>query len=416
MILCNIEAERSALGYLISDPKRAYPIFTLMRVNKDWFTDTRSSIWGLIEDLVAMGESVTVPTLSQHLGFRAEEVLACASNAGNASTIAQELQYIGECYGYRWLQRTLRDHADSIKPTTPFDDALGSIRNALNGFSLRPADAKTPESMKRELMEQFHNAKEHGVWGIPSRFINVNNIIAGYQDKKMVLIAARPGEGKTSAGLNEALDKAENVGPVDIYSYEMEAEELWLKMAADRSKVDLMRFKKGDFTEVDEAQLWRAWDEIHKLPISIYSTTMKGEALAAAIRNNHARNGTKFVLVDYIQRISARKKFDGRQAEVGYISNLICDAAKDTCLIMALAQLNRMATRERPTMSHLRESGCLEADAYLIALLYTLPTYKGSLDADDIPTVFEVCKNRGGKIGCANFVFKKGEQHFAVSI
>ena len=411
-LLCNIEAERSALGYLIYEPARAWPIFEMLKVSRDWFTDGRKAIWCLIEDLIALGQPVTLPSLSQSLGLKADEACTCVDNAGSPATIARDLQYLAECHGYRWLQQTLTAQLGDLKPALPFEDTLQALRSTLNGFSLRPIEIKGPAQMKVEMKQKMEHARQSGEWGIPSRFSVVNDIIAGYEDKKLVLIAGRPGDGKSTWGLNEAKHKAEFVGPVDIYSYEMEAEELWQKMAADEAGMDLMVFKKGLASPDEEDLFWKAWDKVHGLPIKIYSTTMKGEALAAAIRNNHARNGTKFIMVDYIQRISARKKFDGRQAEVGYISNLLCDAAKETCTIMALAQLNRLATREKPSMSHLRESGCLEADAYLVGLIYMDPDWTGS-SKDDVPTKLDICKNRGGETGVVDLCFRKGQQRFA---
>jgi len=415
MNLENIEAERSVIGCLLTLPSQAMQVCIVYKVEAKWFSYPRNIIFEVIESLASLHKELTLAMIYTSLNYDAAMIAECETAMNRAAAISHisiDIQLIMQSHGYRNLNKLLDEAKTNMDLAQPFAEYLAEQLGKLAALNIHTATIQTTADMKVDLDKRMDKANEQGYWGIPSRWQDLTNIIAGYEPRKMFIAAGRPGEGKTSWGLNEAKHKARHVGPVDIYSYEMEAQELWAKMTADEAGIDLQLFKQGRATTEDRKLFDLGWKTVTALPIHIDNTHYKAEGLVATMRNNHARHGTVWSMVDYVQLIQARKHFAQRNSEIGYISTLINDVAAETNAVMLLSQLNRMATRERPTISHLRDSGCLEADAYLVALLYTDPGYRGNL-TDNVPTFIDICKHRGGSIGTAKFIFEKSKQRFA---
>lgn len=410
----NLEAERSVIAAIFMDQDKAFAVCHVNKVRPEWFTHPRSVIYESLEALAGFKQKITVASIFQQFQGQTAiqtEIEACVGCHGQLHTLATDVNIVAQMYGYRWLEATLQNHEATLDVAKPLDETINALLGQLQTFSIRPNQIHNTDQLLQTIEQRIEQARIKGTWGVPSRWQALNNIIAGYEERKLVIMAARPGEGKTSFMLNEALDKAKQGLPVDIYSYEMEPCELWTKMVCDEADLDFQTFKKGQASEADTEKFKATWQRVTQLPIHIYDSHLPVEALAYTIRTNHARNQTAFVCIDYVQLINCRKKSKSRQEEIGHISVTLNDVAKDTCTMLLLSQLNRLAVREKPSMSHLRDSGCLEADAYLIGLIYTDPKYHGQT-TDQVPTYVEICKHRGGATGTAEFIFAKSRQKF----
>jgi replicative DNA helicase len=224
----------------------------------------------------------------------------------------------------------------------------------------------------------------------------------------MIVIAARPSIGKTSLAMNIAEHVAiEEKQPVGVFSLEMTAESLVLRMLCSRSRVNLRSVREGFLVERDFPKLTGAAGKLASAPLFIDDTSgLSILELRAKARRMYQQYGIKLFVVDYLQLVhSSAKKVENRQQEIADISNGIKQLAKELNVpVIVLSQLNREVEREKgrpPRLSDLRESGSIEQDADLVGLLYR-PQAKDEEDGattepgDAIPVNLLIAKQRNG--------------------
>lgn len=246
--------------------------------------------------------------------------------------------------------------------------------------------------------------------GLTPPWQNVRKILPGLEDTDFMVIAGRPGMGKTVAGM-EFADHAATMGRnVAIFSLEMSQKQLMVRMMARRARVDqtLMRMK-GVLSQRDWAALDQAYRDIRDLPLAIDDTaslTIDGLKSRAARMHAKVKGGLGLVVIDYLQLMSGDgRRDDKRHDEVTKISRGMKLLSKDLgCPVIGLSQLNRSLetrTDKRPVMADLRESGAIEQDADVIAFVYRDDYY--TKDASGAPGVAEfiIGKQRQGALGTA---------------
>lgn len=245
-----------------------------------------------------------------------------------------------------------------------------------------------------------------GVTGLATGFIDLDKLTSGLQPAEMVVIAARPSMGKTSLAMNIAEYVAIELKlPVGIFSLEMTAESLVLRMICSRARVNLKNVRDGFMAERDFPKITRTAGRLSQAPIHIDDT--KGLSimqLRAKGRRMQQQYGIKLLVVDYLQMLNDQRsdrRFENRQQEVSNISNgLKCLAGELNIPVLVLSQLNRDVEREKnrkPRMSDLRESGAIENDADFIGLLYKAKNGDDDdEDAEAIPVNLMIGKQRNG--------------------
>jgi replicative DNA helicase len=253
--------------------------------------------------------------------------------------------------------------------------------------------------------------------GIATGFTDFDKMTSGLHPGEMVVIAARPSMGKTSLAMNIV----ENVVidqrlPVGVFSLEMTAESLVLRMLCSRSRVNLRNVREGFLAERDFPKLTGAASKMANCPLYIDDTAgLSILQLRAKARRMHQQHGIKLLVIDYLQLLhsTARRAQESRQQEIADISNGVKALAKELELpVMVLSQLNREMEKDKnrkPRLSDLRESGSIEQDADLVGLLYKPSVEEdeggGNEETDSRPVNLLIAKQRNGPTGDVHMMF-----------
>jgi replicative DNA helicase len=254
------------------------------------------------------------------------------------------------------------------------------------------------------------------VTGVPSGFVDLDELTSGFQPSNLVIVAARPSMGKTSLVLNLAMHCAVEAGKtVGIFSLEMGQQELFLRMLTSEARVDAHRFRGGYLGEDDYNRLVAAFARMHDAKVFIDDSASIGILeMRAKARRLKMEHGLDLLIVDYLQLMQGRGKFDNRQQELASISRSLKILAKELEVpILALSQLSRAPesrSDHRPQLSDLRESGALEQDADVVLFIYREDMY--GTDGERPPEsegVAEIIigKQRNGPTGTVRLAFLK---------
>lgn len=265
------------------------------------------------------------------------------------------------------------------------------------------------------VMERIRKAKEEGeVFGMSTGFFDLDEKIGGFRPGQLIVMAARPGNGKTAAAMNMALNRAEKQFSTLFVSLEMDHEELGFRMISSKASVDSRKLLNNDPFVGDEFQrVALAGVEIEKARLFIDdSPGLSLLKIAANARRRKQRDNLEFLVIDYLGLINETANRNQTTVDVlTKISNGLKNLAKELRIpILALHQLNRETEKEqrRPRKSDLRGSGSIEQDADVILLLHT------EMSEDDVagPVEMIVAKNRAGRTGTVNFWFNKPFNRF----
>jgi replicative DNA helicase len=260
------------------------------------------------------------------------------------------------------------------------------------------------------------------VSGVPTGFTELDEMTAGLQPGDLVIVAARPSMGKTSFVLNIA----QHVGiqtdmTVGFFSLEMSKEQLFMRMLTGEARIDAHRFRSGYLNEKDYGRLSHALGTLAEARVFIDDTASIGVLeMRAKARRLQAEHGLHLLIIDYIQLMQGRGRFESRQQEIASISRSLKGLAKELRIpIVALSQLSRASeTRSdhRPQLSDLRESGALEQDADVVMFIYREEQYRNAdgapnQEAEGIAEII-IGKQRNGPIGTAKLAFIKEHTRF----
>ena len=271
-----------------------------------------------------------------------------------------------------------------------------------------------------QILEQLQHSR-NVVTGVPTGFVDLDEMTSGFQKSDLVIVAARPSMGKTSFVLNVALHCGVEAGKtVGVFSLEMSKEQLLMRMLTSEARVDAQRFRGGFLGEQDYARLVDAFARLHDAKVFIDDTPGLGILeMRAKARRLKLEHGLDMLVVDYLQLMQGRGRFDNRQQELASISRSLKILAKELEVpIVALSQLSRAPeTRgdHRPQLSDLRESGALEQDADVVLFIFREDMYpvegERKPEAEGTAEII-VGKQRNGPTGTARLAFLKQYTRF----
>jgi len=274
-----------------------------------------------------------------------------------------------------------------------------------------------------ETLEKLFNRE--GLGGLATGFIDLDRMTDGLKGGEMIIIAARPSMGKTSLAMNIAEHVAMELKlPVGVFSLEMSAASLILRMMCSLARVSLHKIKDGFMSEADFPKLTNAAGRLSAAKLFIDDTAgLSILQLRARARRLHQQHGIKLFVIDYLQlcNSTARRAQENRQQEIADISSGIKALAKELNVpIIVLSQLNRELEKDKsrkPRLSDLRESGSIEQDADLVGLLYKPNAGEdddGAVpdEADGVPVNFLIAKQRNGPTGDVHLTFLKPYTRF----
>jgi replicative DNA helicase len=274
-------------------------------------------------------------------------------------------------------------------------------------------------------IEHFFNRKGE-LSGLATGFTDMDKMTDGLHGGEMIIIAARPSMGKTSLAMNIAEHVALELGlPVGVFSLEMSAASLVLRMLCSLARVNMRNIRDGFMSEADFPKLMSASGRLAAAKLLIDDTPgLSILQLRARARRMYQQHGVKLFVIDYLQLLNstARRAQENRQQEIADISSGLKALAKELNVpVVVLAQLNREFEKEKgrkPRMSDLRESGSIEQDADLIGLLYK-PDAGDEEDAaappqesDGVAVNLLIAKQRNGPTGDVNLTFLKPYTRF----
>ena len=274
-------------------------------------------------------------------------------------------------------------------------------------------------------LENFFN-RQGQLSGLPTGFADFDKMTDGLKGGEMIVIAARPSMGKTSLAMNIAEHVAiEAKVPVGVFSLEMSAESLMLRMMCSLARVNMRSIRDGFMSESDFPKIMAAAGRLSNSKLFIDdSAGLSILQLRARARRMSQQHGIKLFVIDYLQLLhsTARRSQDNRQQEIAEISSGIKALAKELNVpVIVLAQLNREIEKDKsrkPRMSDLRESGSIEQDADLVGLLYK-PNAGDDDAADAVPDESDglavnllIAKQRNGPTGDVNLTFLKSYTRF----
>jgi replicative DNA helicase len=261
------------------------------------------------------------------------------------------------------------------------------------------------------------------VTGVPSGFVDLDRLTAGFQRADLVIVAARPSMGKTALILNVIQHAAieHNIG-VGIFSLEMSKDQLVQRLLCSEGLVDAQRLRRGQLRDDDYPKLARAAGLLGTAPIWIDdSAAITPLAMRSKARRLKADHNIGMIVVDYLQLMQGPTNAESRQQEISQISRSLKALAKELDIpVVALSQLSRApdqrAGDHKPQLSDLRESGAIEQDADVVIFIFRQEMYDGSTDKDgnNLEGLAEliVGKQRNGPTGMVPLYFKKEYTRF----
>jgi replicative DNA helicase len=419
----SIEAEESLLGGVLLDNAamdRALEFVT----PADFYRETHRKIMRAMVELNQRGEPVDLVTLAEVLKTRGE-----LTEVGGATYLAELAEKVPTAANTAYYARIVRQKAvlrSLIQTATEIatlgyesavdvDEFLDQAEHRIFEISerkVRPTFFRIRDIMvdSMKAIEQLYERKEL-VTGVPSGFVDLDRLTAGFQPSDLVIIAGRPSMGKTAFALNIAEYAAvtSKLG-VAIFSLEMSKEQLVLRMLCSEARVDQSRVRAGFAAERDFPKLALAASRLADSPIYIDDTPALSvlELRAKARRLKRERESKLgMVIVDYLQLMRGHDGADNREQEISGISRSLKALAKELDVpVVALSQLNRQVetrAEKRPVMADLRESGAIEQDADVIAFLYRPIVYDKNAEERDAEVI--VAKQRNGPIGTVPLTF-----------
>ena len=439
----SMEAEQSVLGGLLLD-NTAWDRAGDLLTEADFYRHEHNLIYAAITALVVEVKPADVITVFEHLQSlgKADQIggLAYLNALAQSVPSAANIRRYSEIVRERAILRKLVAAGDAIA-TQAFNPAGRPVSQILDESETRILAIgeeggrlkntwRGMDDIAVRLIDRVSTMAENGsqpVTGVRTGFFDLDRMTTGLQPGDLVILAARPSMGKTSLALNMAEEVALESGlPVLIFSMEMSADQLGLRMAGSVGRIDQQNLRTGALTDREWDKFSQAVDRLGKAPIFIDETpALSPEELRARARRKAREHGKLgLIVVDYLQLMSAsevagggKSSAENRAAVLGEISRGLKALAKELqCPVVALSQLNRsVETRndKRPVMSDLRESGALEQDADVILFIYRDDYYHKEESKE--PGVAEViiAKQRCGPVGTVKLAWQADFARFA---
>lgn len=258
------------------------------------------------------------------------------------------------------------------------------------------------------LVERFNNKDK--VQGVSTGYAKLDEMTAGLQQSDLIILAARPAMGKTAFALNIAMRAAiEHQVPVAVFSLEMSADQLMLRMFSALGHIELAHLRTGFITDQDWKNLYTAADSVSNAQIFIDDTpALSALEVLARSRRIKFEHDIGLIIIDYLQLMRGRRYVESREQEISEISRSLKSLAKELNVpVLALSQLNRKVedrTDKRPQLADLRESGAIEQDADVVMFLYRDEVYNKESQDKGIAEVI-IGKHRNGEVGTAKLAF-----------
>ena len=428
----NLEAERSVLGAILVH-NDAFNLAAQVIDSRDFYRDAHRRIFDRMVALNERHDAIDFVTLKEELARAGEldEVGGPAYVAGLADGVprATNVEYYARIVKEKSTLRNLIYAASKIvtnacEADQESDLILDEAESAI--FAVADDRLKSGFVAMRDLVkdsfpkiEKLFEQKRL-ITGVPSGFVDLDEMTRGLQGGDLIIVAARPSMGKTSLVLNIAQYVAA-LGDqvVGFFSLEMSKESLFLRLLTSEAQIDGHRLMSGAIGGNDYHRISHALEKLNAMKLFIDDTANVGVLeMRAKSRRLQSEHGLNLLVVDYIQLMTGRGRFENRTLELASISRSLKGLAKELNVpIVVLSQLSRAPearSDHRPQLSDLRESGALEQDADVVILIYRDDVYNKDPNSPDAGTSeLILAKQRNGPTGVVRLAFLREQTRFA---
>jgi len=427
----SVEAEQSLLGALLID-NQAFDRIADIVAGEDFYRDDHRRIWRHIQKLVEHTRPADVVTVAESIEASEDKdktggaayLAALAQNTPSSLNVRRYAELVRE----RSVQRRLAHVATEIAESAlaPSGKEVGQLLDEAESkiFQIAESGARKDQGLLGiapilakvyERIDHLHNQDNPSdITGVPTGFHDLDQRTAGLQPGDLIIIAGRPSMGKTAFALNIAEHVAMHPTvrmPVAVFSMEMGAAQLAMRMLSSIARVDAHKLRTGKLNDEEWSQLTDAMGKLHETQLHVDESpalnALEVRARARRMKREYGKLG--LVVVDYLQLMSATSQGENRATEISEISRSMKALAKELQVpVIALSQLSRAVEQRndrRPMMSDLRESGAIEQDADVILFIYREEVY--SPDKEEMKGRAEIIigKQRNGPIGRVDLTF-----------
>jgi replicative DNA helicase len=415
-----VSMEKAVLGAIMIDKEALNEVVDILQAEA-FYEPKHQLIYETIFELFGDSHPIDIFTIGDAIRKKGEiEAVggeAYLINLTQQVTSSAHIEFHARVILEKYLQRKLI-HISSDIITEAFDEktdvlelldkAEGKLYEVANG-NIKKSFESSSDLVKQAIKKIEEIANQEGLSGIPTGFVKLDKLTAGWQPSDLIILAARPGMGKTAFVLSMARNMAVDYNKgIAVFSLEMSSVQLITRLISSETGLSSEKLRKGNLEDHEWQQLLTKVKSLEKAPIFIDDTPgISIFDLRAKCRRLVSQHGVKIIIIDYLQLMTAGGKGGNREQEISTISRSLKGIAKELNVpVIALSQLSRaVETRtgsKRPLLSDLRESGAIEQDADIVSFIYR-PEYYG-LEVWDDPeessclaqAEFIVAKHRNG--------------------
>lgn len=426
----NHEAEQSVIGAIFLEPQSLITVAEIV-MPEDFYRLAHQKIFQTMLTLSDHGKAIDVVTVTEELSVKKEleDVggLSYLTEIANAVPTAANVAHYAHIVEEKSLLRRLIQVATSIvEDGFTREDEVEALLSEAEKKMMEVSNRKNAGDfihIKDVLVKTYDNiellhTRKGDVTGIPTGFRDLDKVTAGFQRNDLIIVAARPSVGKTAFALNVAQNVATKTDEnVAIFSLEMGAEQLVMRMLCAEGNIDAQIMRTGALQNEDWRKLTMAMGSLSNAGIFIDDTPgIRVNDIRAKCRRLKQEYGLGMIMIDYLQLIQGPgRSGENRQQEVSDISRSLKGLARELEVpVIALSQLSRGVEQrqdKRPMMSDLRESGSIEQDADIVSFLYREDYYDKETEDQNMIEII-IAKQRNGPTGTVKLAFVKEYNKF----
>lgn len=420
----NLEAEQAVLGAILIESTAINQVMEILTA-EDFYKDAHRKIYNAMIDLDRDNKPIDLLTLFDYLkgnGNLLEEVgeSSYLTYLTEIVPASENVSYYAKLVKEKSIIRNLVMAASDIahqgnEGVSDIDEFIDRAEHKILDIAqnkIKPSfyDSRDLAAKALDIIEQLH-AKKQMVTGIPTGFERLDYMTSGLQEADLVIVAARPGLGKTSLCLNIAAHAAiDNDASVGIFSLEMTKEQLMLRMLSMKAIVSYSNIRSGYIKDEDLEKLVKAAEEFSHAKLYIDDTpAISVLEIRAKARRQKRDKGLDLIIVDYLQLMRGTRRTETREREIAEISGSLKALAKELRVpVIAVSQLSRQTearSDRRPQLADLRESGAIEQDADLVLFIHRADAYRKTPEEKDGIAELIIGKQRNGPTGTVKLTF-----------
>ncbi|MCH7669038.1 MAG: replicative DNA helicase [Acidobacteria bacterium] len=417
----SIEAEESVLGAVLLSSEAINTALEKLH-SEDFYHPSHQLIFEAITSLFDANEPIDAVTVAEQL--RRSDSLDKIGGIGfltkllDSVPVASSIDYYAGIVEEHALRRRLMNAGGQVagyanEMELPLNEVLDLAEQSVYAVSDRRVGSGLalidPVLGQAVELAELRHQQGGDVTGISTGYLDIDKKLGGFNKSNLIILAARPGMGKTALALNIAQNVGTSGLPVAVFSLEMSREEIVTRMLCAAGRIDSQKLRTGQLTDNDFTKLSRAANELYKKPIYVDdSPGLTVTEIRAKARRLARRPGLSLIVVDYIQLMQGSGA-ENRQQEISEISRNLKSLARELEVpVLALSQLNRaLESREdrRPRLGDLRESGAIEQDADIVMFIYRNEYYHPE-DMETRGTAeLIISKHRQGSVGVIHMTF-----------